>query len=232
LLGTTLYDSGTVTANPGNPNVSATTPLGTPLLGIVSAGVLAQSADVTASGTAACAGLVGPNGTIQIGATGTCTVTGATGGITLTLGTNVLTAQAILESCSNTTTGGPTATLQFIGATLSSNGGPPVTLTSSQLAPNQTLINTGALATITLNNQTTTTNGIAARALTASVLSAGAGLPDAVDAVIGTVTCGNPAAVSTSVFPLASLPIAGGTLALLAVILVPWYRRRHRTIEA
>jgi hypothetical protein len=228
LLGANLLNTGTATANAGAPNVSGTQNTGGQLLTILGAGVLSQVATFNsdgAGGTAACAGLVGPGGVVQIGSSGTCTVTGATGGITITLGGSVLTAQAILESCTNTTAGGPTATLQFIGAQL--NG---TTLTNNQLAPNSTIANGNPLFTILDNTQTTTASGISARGLTLTLLSSGVGLPDAADVTIGNVTCGTPAAIApTPVFPLKSLPIAGGTALLLAAIVVPWYRRRRRT---
>jgi hypothetical protein len=237
LLGASAVTTPTATATPGNSPSSAAG--GPALLDTVSVQALSAQASSDSTGTAACAGISGPGGAISIGSNGACTITGVTGpGITLgpaILGGNTLTFQAIVESCSYPAGGTPTATLQILGGTFTPVGGTPVTLTSNQLAPNQTLANAGALATITLNNQTTTSTGISARGLTAAVLAIPGGT-DVLDALVGTVTCGTPAAAAgTSVFPLASLPIAGGTALVLAAIVVPWYRRRSRrsgTIQA
>ncbi|MGH9075981.1 MAG: hypothetical protein ACRDY0_00745 [Acidimicrobiales bacterium] len=223
LLSGTVIDTGTVTASPASPGPTAQS-TGSPLLGILSAGVLSQVARAFPDGSsAACAGLVGPSGVIQIGATGTCTVTGATGGVTVTLGTDVIQAQAVLETCSDTPAAGPTAGLQLVGATL--NG---VALTSSQLAPNQTLLNLGSLVNVVLNTQSTTGGVITATALGAVVLGIVPGTA-LVTLNIGKVTCGPlPATPPTSVFPLRSLPIAGGTAAVLGAVGFAWYRRRQR----
>ncbi|MGI8493248.1 MAG: hypothetical protein ACR2KC_07035 [Acidimicrobiales bacterium] len=231
--GSTVTDTGIVTANPGTPNP---TPLnGAPLLGLASVGVLSQAAlyDPTTGNHFACAGLVGTSGVIQIGSTGTCTVTGATGGVVLTLGTNIIQAQAILETCQSTAAG-TSAGLSLLNASV--NGTP---IANGPVAANTPLLNLGPLVTVNLNTQpatpppaSTPAGSITGTGLAATVLGIPGGAP-VLAANIGTVTCGAFVPVGpTPLFPLKSLPIAAGTALVAAALIVPWFRRRRRAMQS
>ena len=225
LAGGSLISTGTVRANAAIPTPTPGNQ-GTGLLGLLSAGVLSQSAQLSTSdgSTAACAGLTGPNGLVTIGNNGVCSVTGVTAGVTITLGATTITADAIVESCSFPKGGSPSANLQLLNARI--DGG---AVLNSSPPPNTHLLNLLNVIVVNANTQATTLGaGISARGLTVTLVNSLGGA-DLVDLDIGTVTCGTPAAVPLPVFPLKSLPIAGGTALLLAAIVVPWYRRRRRT---
>ncbi|MGP0029822.1 MAG: hypothetical protein ACLPVF_04875 [Acidimicrobiales bacterium] len=229
--GGSVLSSGTESAsNPGPAGDPAVINGDTPALSVlgtqstVTAGVLVQTAIANGDGTSsACAGLVGAGGSIQIGTNGNCAVVGAaTSGVTLNLpGLVTLTATAILEQCSANSSGTVTASAQLVDAQLNLAGNPAVVLPVNPTA-GQTV--SAFLLDLGLNDQSTSDGQITGTALSLSVL-------DTIDLNIGTVTCGPNAATSaTSAFPVKSLPIAGGTLALLAMMgAVPWYIRRRRT---
>jgi hypothetical protein len=228
LGGGSVLNSGTESAsNPGGqPTVTNGDQPPLNLLGTqstIAAGVLAQTAVAFGNGSsAACAGLVGAGGQIQIGTDGSCAVTGATtGGVSISLPDLVsISATAILEECSTTSTGTPTASAQLVDATVDVSGVPLVTLPVNPTAGQS--ISTAVLS-LNLNTQTTPqASEIQGTALSLNVLNT-------IVLNIGTVTCG-PNAVTgvSSVFPPKSLPIAGGTAAVLGGVGVVWYRRRTR----
>jgi hypothetical protein len=230
LGGGSLVTSGTNSAS--NPGGLPTVTVGnSPALGIlgaqttVTAGVLVQTAVATGTGTsAACAGLVGGGGSIQIGPTGACTVIGATpNGVTLNLpGLVTLSADAIIEECTASSTAPPTASAQLVNATVDVLGQPAISLPVNPTA-GQTV--SAFLLTLGLNVQTTPAAGeITGTALSLNVLNL-------VGLNIGNVTCGpNAATVATSAFPARSLPIVGGTILLMAAVAVPLYVRRRRSL--
>jgi len=228
--GGSIVNSGTETAsNPGgSPTVTSG---GQPALSVlgtqstVTAGVLAQTAVAFGNGSsAACAGLVGAGGQIQIGTDGNCTVSGGgAGGVTLDLpGLVTLTATAILEECSDSSTGTPTAEAQLVDASVDVLGQSAVSLPVNPAAGQQV---PAFLLTLGLNDQSTPQTGeIQATALSLDVLNT-------IGLNIGTVTCGPDAVTGvSSVFPPKSLPIAGGTALILAGTAVVWYRRRQRVL--
>jgi len=204
------------------------------------AGVLVQQTVARADGTsAACAGLVGNGGTIQIGAAGTCTVTGAApGGVQLNLGLATVHADAILAECTASSTGTSTASVQLVNATISLAGGSPTPVISSPGA-NDTAINLGTLVTATLNKQPATTpappaGSISTSALDVSVLSGLPGVAPLVHLTVGTVSCGpNAATPATPAFPLEGAPIAAGIVLVAGYIGYRFWwtpRRRAQTL--
>jgi hypothetical protein len=193
----------------------------------VGAGVLVQTAVANGDGTsAACAGLVGPGGSIQIGSSGACTVVGAAaGGITLHLpGLVTLTATAILEECTASSSGTLTAQAELVDASVNLVGSPAVSIPVNPAAGSSV---SAFLLSLGLNTQSTPQAGvIKGTALSLSVLGV-------VGLDVGTVTCGPNAVTSvSSVFPVKSLPIAGGTAAVLGSAGVLWYRRRRRSFAS
>jgi hypothetical protein len=228
-LGTSpVVTSGTQSAS--NDGTQSTVSSGaTPALSVlgtqstITAGLLAQTAVAFANGSsAACAGLIGAGGQIQIGTDGNCTISGGgAGGVTLNLPNAVtLRATAILEECFASSTGTPTAEAQLVDATLSLAGQPAVVL---PVNPAAGTTENASLLSLGLNDQSTPQPGeIKATALSLDVLNT-------IDLTIGNVTCGPNAITSpTSVLPGSSLPIAAGTLAAFAVGFAAWWRRSRR----
>lgn len=190
----------------------------------ITAGVLAQTAVAFANGSsAACAGLIGAGGSIQIGSDGTCAVSGGgAGGITIVLpNLTTIRATAILEECFASSTGTPTAQSQFIDATVTVLGQPAVTIPVNP-APGTT--QSALLLSLGLNDQSTPQPGeIKGTALSINALNT-------ILLDVGTVNCGPNTHVvgTTSVMPTKALPVAAGFLGLMALVAVPWYRRRQR----
>jgi hypothetical protein len=247
LGGSTLLTTGLCTSSntgSGADNTCAQTPdlsvLGTQTA--ITAGVLVQQTVARSNGTsAACAGLVGAGGTIQIGTGGNCTVIGAApGGVQLNLGLATVHADAILAQCTASSTGPSTVAVQLVNATVSLLGGGTTPIISSPPA-NDTAVNLGALVNATLNKQPATTpapptGSVSTSALDVSVLNALPGNPPLVHLTVGTVSCGpNAASVTTPVIPLKGAPIAAGLVLLAGFIgwrfwWVP--RRRQSSIVA
>lgn len=246
LGGATLLTTGQCTssnAGSGADNTCNQTPdislLGTQTA--IVAGVLVQQTVARSNGTsAACAGLIGNGGTIQIGTGGTCTVIGAPpGGVQLNLGVATVKADAILAQCTASSTGTSAVAVQLVNATVSLLGGGTTPIVSSPPA-NDTAVNLGALVNATFNKQPATTpapptGSVSTSALDVSVLSGLGGAP-LVHLTVGTVSCGpNAATGTTPVIPLKGAPIAAG-MVLLAGFLgwrfwwVP--RRRQNSIAA
>ncbi len=254
LNGGGLVDTGTCTAthpsDSGQPPVlcNQSSPI-TVLPGSgISAGLLVQSAVAnpsppftsTPATSAACAGLVGPGGTIQIGAGGACTPT-SPGGIVIDLGgLATIRADAILGECTATSNPqGGTTNVQLANATIQLLGGLPTPLVSSP-APNTSVLGLGALLTVTLNKQPPANppfpavlpGGVATTALSVQVLGLVPGLPPLVDLSIGTVYCGpNAIAPDVPVIPLKGLPIALATVAGVGVVAVLVRRRRNSVVS-
>ena len=204
---------------------------------VLAAGVLAQTAVARPDGTsAACAGLVGSPGTIQIGTAGDCTVLnpGPSGGVTIDLGALAqIKADAILAQCVASSTGAETVQVHLVNATirlLSDPLGQPIPLVSLP-APNTSLINIGPLLTVTLNEQPVpqADGQVTATALHVEVLGLVQGQPPLIDLTVGTVTCG-PNAVTgpISIFAGPSLPVAAVGAAVVGALFI----QRRRRVEA
>ena len=240
LAGGGLLDSGTVTAmNDGDdPDPGVVT--GAPGVGVLpantllSAGVLPQQAQALINGTsAACAGLVGAGGTIQIGPAGDCTVTGAPpGGVVLNLGAVVggnlsLTADAVLAQCTANSNGTTTATVQLVNASLGVGvlGLPPlisVPLPAAGGPVDLGVLGLGGALTLVLNEQTIPAGpgSIATTALHLNLLNV-------VDLRIGNVTCGpNVAGAGIPLIPMDGLPFALATLGIVGAAVLVVHRRR------
>lgn len=223
-----VVTSGTQTAS--NDGTQGTVTSGaTPALSIlgtqstITAGILPQTAVAFANGSsAACAGLIGAGGQIQIGNDGNCTVAGGgAGGVTINLpNAVVIRATAILEECFAQSNGTVTADSQLLDAVVYVGGTELVTLPVNPAAGSS---QTAALLALGLNVQDTSTPGeIKATALTVTVANT-------ISLTIGNVTCGPNATTSpTSVLPVKSLPVAGGTAAVIALGTAWWYRRRRQ----
>ena len=225
LVGQTAVTSGTVTAS-NNGTTETITGTNSPALSvlgtqnIIRAGVLAQQARAFSDGSsAACAGLVGVGGTIQVGEGGSCQVSGnPPSGVNL-LG--VITADAILTRCVANSDGTATATTQIVNARLL---GIPINLT----LPN---INVPGVANVTVGQQTIQgTNGqVSGTAFHLSALSILG--PPLAQLDIGHVSCGPNARTNPiPTFPLKGLPIAGGIVALAGGAV--YYRRRRTASKA
>ncbi|MFN2609143.1 MAG: choice-of-anchor P family protein [Acidimicrobiales bacterium] len=229
-IATTGLVSATNDGTQANPGVVTgnTTPalslLGTQtLLGV---GALVQQAQADNNGTsAACAGVVGSGGLIQIGPAGDCTIGGAnpSGGVTVNLAPlTVLTADAILAQCTANSDGTTTASATIVNGKVTVGGVTLLTLPVGTSA-NQGLDVPG-VASLILNKQTTGTGSISATALDITLLGTVAHV------ALGTVTCGpNAVTPSTPTFPVKGLPIAAGTAAAAAVVALAVRRRRRAT---
>ncbi len=211
----------------------------------ISAGLLVQSAVAnpsppftsTPATSAACAGLVGPGGTIQIGAAGNCTPT-SPGGIVIDLGgLATLRADAILAECTATSNPqGGTTNVQIVNGQITLLGGSVIPLLSSPppSPPAPPVVGLGALLSVTLNKQITgpLPGQVGTTALDVSVLGLVPGLPPLVHLTIGTVTCGpNAIAPDVPVIPLKGLPIALATVAGVGVIGLVVRRRRNAVVS-
>ncbi|MEU8157362.1 choice-of-anchor P family protein [Micromonospora sp. NPDC048986] len=225
LLGGGLASSGTASATNDGTTESISGNQNPPLgvLGgqtVITAGVLSQNVRAFNDGTsAACAGVLGPGGTITIGPGGSCIVTPGTG-VTLNLGTSglatiSLVADAIYSSCTATSSPSATGTASLLNARIVSTVlGVETTLLSlpANPAPN-TGLNVPGLINLTLNAQSS--SGVGQLTVTALNLTALGGALAGV--TIGTSSCGaNAVAPPIPVIPLAGAPLALGIGALVA----------------
>jgi len=208
----------------------------------IQAGALVQAAVANPSGpfnstpatSAACAGLVGPGGIIQIGAGGACTPTSPGGVVIDAGGLATIRADAILAECTATSNPqGGTFSVQLVNATIQLLGGSPVPIASNP-APNTVVLGLGALLTLTLNVPLAAPlpGQVGTTALDLSVLGLIPGTPPLVHLTIGTVTCGpNAQAPDVPVIPLKGLPIALATVAAVGVVTVMVRRRRNSVVS-
>jgi len=249
LLGGTLLDTGTVTANNdgtiANPGtvVGNTNPgLGTlPGQTLLTAGVLVQQAAANNDGTsAACAGVVGAGGNIQIGPAGNCLVQGAApGGVVIDAGNLLtITADAILAQCTATSNppagpGGTTASTTLVNAQVKLAGVTILTLPVNP-APNGIALQlppaipplVPSLIGLSLNEQTPVAGpGVPSTTVTALDLNV---LGTTVRVELGKVTCGpNAIAPVVPMIPLKGVPIALATVGAAGVVALTVHRRRR-----
>lgn len=252
LGGTSLFDTGVVSASNDGTTQTVSGAGGTVLLGgqtLLTLGVLAQNATAATNGTsAACAGAVGAGGTIQVGTTAPCTATiGTPNGVTLNLGNGILPAvplvpnifglraDAIYAECTANTTGA-TGSATLVNANIFQ------LLTGTPLPTNPTVnqtINILNLATITLNEQSTTAGTLTVRALHLALLpnlGLGSLLPGllpgnqaVVDVIIGEAKCGpNARTTGVSLVGGPALPVAFATAAGVGGLFL--VRRRRQTV--
>jgi hypothetical protein len=194
---------------------------------ILTTGAAFQDAVANTDGTsAACAGVVGPNGTVQIGPNGTCLVSGAPTGVVVDLGAAVLRADAITAECTARSDGTTSGTATLTNARITDATG-AVTLLAlpANPAPN-TVLGLPGVVDIVLNRQSSGGPGqISVTALDLSLLAA----PNAAAEVrLGTVTCGpNALTAPIPLLSAAGLPVALATLFVVAGVV--WFVRRRRT---
>ncbi|MCA1691328.1 MAG: choice-of-anchor P family protein [Acidimicrobiales bacterium] len=230
LLGQPAVSTGQVAAS--NDGISQTkTGNSTPSLSILgvqtilSDGSLFQDAVANNDGTsAACAGIIGANGAIQIGPSQSCLVSGAPSGVVLNLGLAVLRADVITAECTASSNGTTTGSATLANARITDPTG-SITLLSLPInpAPNTGLSLPGIVDLI-LNKQSS--GGPGQLSVTALDLNVLGGL-NLARVQLGIVTCGPNA--QTGPIPLlssAGLPVAGGTV--LASASVFWFIRRRR----
>jgi len=229
VLGGALLNSGTFTASndgttqttTGNAN-PALTVLGTQTL--ITAGALPQTATANTDGTsAACGGVLGGAGTVVIGADGSCGVTAPTGvtlGIPAVLpgGPALLAigANAIIGECQATGGNPPTATASADLALLTvSVLGTALTIPAS--TPPNTIVSVPGVATLVLNEQSTSGPGeINVTAFDLTLLGIVGG---GVHITLGNVTCGpNAQSAPTPIASASSWPIFAGIGAAAVVI--------------
>jgi len=179
---------------------------------LLTTGAAFQDAVANTDGTsAACAGVVGPNGTAQVGPNQTCVVSGAPTGVVVNLGAAVLRADVITAECTarsnGTTTGGTTlANARITDAT----GAVTLLALPANPAPN-TALSLPGVVDLVLNRQSGGAGQLSVTALDLSVLGA---VNSGAQVRLGTVTCG-PNAL-TAPIPLlsrAGLPVVAATLA-------------------
>ncbi|WKU03372.1 choice-of-anchor P family protein [Micromonospora sp. HUAS LYJ1] len=239
LLGGGLASSGTATAtNDGTTeSISGNTNPPLSVLGsqtVITAGVLGQDVRALNDGTsAACAGVLGSGGSINVGSGGSCTATPGAGA-TLTLGVNglatiTLVADALYAQCSATSSPSATGSASLANARIvSTTLGVPTTLLTlpANPAPNTGLSIPGLLSLV-LNSQTSSTTG--QLSVTALDLSALGGTLAGV--TIGSASCGpNAIAPPVPVIPLAGTPIAVGLGAVAAGAGGILMHRRRRAV--
>ena len=220
LFGQSLITTGIFTATNDGTTETTTGAITPPLSifgtqNIVSAGGLGQIAQANPDGTSvACAGLISPSGTLQIGTTNPCAPANTVpGGISLLGG--LITADAIYAECTANADGTATANANLVGLKVF---GLPFTITGPTISiPGIGTLAFGQPQTVGVGGSVTET------ALHIDVLPIFAG---GASLNIGTVTCGpNAATAPSSAFPTAGLPIAGG-IAASALGGVLYFRRR------
>jgi len=234
VLGATAVDTGQVVATNGGSGETKTGATSTTILPgqtLLTAGVLAQDATARNNGTsAACAGALGQGGIIQIGPAGGCTTTiGTPAGVTVNLTPGLITlgADAIFAECTASSSGALTGKATIANANIFLLGQPLPTTLSLAPTPNQGL-NLPGIASLILNEQTTTGGALTVNALHISLLANAVTGRPAADIIIGSVTCG-PNAITPAI-PLVNgpaLPAAGlGAVAVGGAFVL---RRRRRS---
>jgi hypothetical protein len=230
-----VVDSGTATATNDGSGETKTGPT-SPALGVLGAqsvlgaGVLAQNAVSRNDGTsAACAGVVGAGGIIQIGPAGDCAVSQASpGGVVLNLAPlTTLTADAILAQCTAASNGTTTSTVTIVNGKVTT-GTPPVETTLLSLplhADPNTGLSIPAVVTLMLNEQTSPppAGSVATSALHLQLLG---GLGTGANLTIGAVACGpNASTNEIPTFVAKGLPLSA--LVVGGIGATVWVHRRR-----
>ena len=184
LVGLPVLSTGQVAAS--NDGTSQTrTGTSTPALSILgsqtilAAGALFQDARAAGDGTsAACAGVIGPNGTIELGPAQTCLVSGAPSGVVVNLGLAVLRADVITASCTAASDGTTTGTATLANARITDPTG-TITLLSLPVNPGpNTVLGVPGIVDLTLNRQSSAVAGqLSVTALDLTLLGGSAAAP-------------------------------------------------------
>lgn len=195
--------------------------------------------------SAACAGVVGAGGLVQIGPGGDCTVTGAQpGGVVVNLPVGLtLAADAILAKCTASSNGTTTGSASIVNGRIFNPALPAITILALPLsaAPNSGLSVPGVLSLL-LNKQTTGTGPVPnpvppppevtgpfidVEALEITVLG------QTVNVSIGEASCGpNAVAEVIPLVPPEGIPLAVAILAGSGGVAWLWLRRRRAAAVA
>lgn len=232
LLGQPVLSSGQVAASSDGTSQTKTGNTAPPasILGgqtILTSGALFQDAVANGGSSAACAGVVGPNGAVQIGPAGGCLVSGSPSGVVLNLGLAVLRADVITAECTARSDGSTTGVATLANARITDPTG-AITLLTLPInpAPN-TGLNLPGIVDLTLNRQSSAGPGqISVTALDLTLLS---GVNGGAQVRLGIVTCGpNAQTAPIPLLPAAGLPVAAATLFLGGAAATLWFVRRRR----
>lgn len=243
LFGQTVVDTGTVEAANDGTTETTTGPT-SPALSLLSgqtvlqAGLLPQNAVAGTDGSsAACAGVLGAGGLIQIGDGGNCAITqGDPGGLVVDLAPLVtLSADAVTAQCTAHSDGSTSVTVTIVNGKVTT-GSPPAQSTVLTLPLHADVPNTGldvpGIATILLNEQPASqpAGSVTTTALHVHVLDAAAG---GLDLSIGTITCGpNGTTGEIPAIVAKGLPLTALVVAVLGTPVVLGRRRRGRVEPA
>ncbi len=193
---------------------------------VLTTGAAFQDAVANTDGTsAACAGVVGPNGTVQLGPGQTCVVSGDPSGLVLDLGVGVLRADVITAQCTARSDGTVTGSATLTNARITDPTGAVTVLNLPADPGPNTGLSVPGVVDLVLNRQSSAGAGqISVTALDLTLLG---GLNAGTFVRLGVVTCG-PNAL-TAPIPLlssAGVPVVAATLLALAVTfwLVRWRR--------
>lgn len=143
-------------------------------------------------------------------------------GITLPAGASA-SVTGVNSTCDATPSGAPTGNGVITGGSVTLPVGGPITLTAN--AQPNTSISVPGVATITLNEQTTSAQGLMTVNAVHIVLLPALG---GANVIIGHAQCGAAAATGTNDTPMVSTPVAAGAVATAAVGGVVMLRRRNR----
>ncbi|MBC3760657.1 hypothetical protein ACUN7V_10110 [Quadrisphaera oryzae] len=180
--------------------------------GVVTAGVAVADVRAFATGlSGSCAGLVGSGGSVVVGPGGACAVSAGSGGVRVALtSTLVLTADAIVSSCTASSTGTSTTRTTVVGGQLT---GPLGATAAVGAGTSGTLLGLVSVSTGSTGTQATA-GPVSTTALQLGLLSGTTAVR------VGAVTCGrNAVVVPTPAVPAEGLPIAlaGGAVVAGAV---------------
>jgi hypothetical protein len=218
-LGATLAVAPVSASSDGTSDASGPAPSG--VLGgqsIVTAGVAVADVRAFATGlSGSCAGLVGSGGSVVVGPGGTCAVSPGGGGVRIALSSAVvLTADAVVSSCTASSSGTSTTKTTILGGQLT---GPLGATASVSAGTSGSLLGLVSVSTGSTGTQSTA-GPVSTTALQLGLLSGTAAVR------VGAVTCGrNAVVVPTPAVPVAGLPIA---LAGAAVVAGAARRALHR----
>ncbi|TNM69177.1 hypothetical protein FHN55_05215 [Streptomyces sp. NP160] len=176
---------------------------------IVTAGVAVADVRAFATGlSGSCAGLVGSGGGVVVGPGGTCAVSAGSGGVRIALtSTVVLTADAVVSSCTASSTGTSSTKTTIIGGQLT---GPLGATAAVSAGTSGSLLGLVSVSTGSTGTQATA-GPVSTTALQLGLLSGTAAVR------VGAVTCGrNAVVVPTPAVPAAGLPIALAGAAVVA----------------
>ncbi|GGL15077.1 hypothetical protein [Mangrovihabitans endophyticus] len=190
---------------------------------VINAGVAVQRAVARSDGTsAACAGLIGSGGSIQIGADGSCQLTlGNSNGVRVTLVTGTqIKADALIASCTASSDGIVTTHVDVVGAKVYALGLPIMSLDAEPTPETWTSIAGVAMIGDHLLTHPGGPGSVRNDALSIDLLTG------TVSSTIGKVTCGpNAVTVPTPAIPAEGMAMLAG---IVGVTGIGWWLRKRR----